>query len=119
MLVGYRELIIFPKPSIVIPPFLLVKSSFQGKAGLAIVLLIQRPGLVHQNTSGKTSLSPALSGTFLEAECCNPSIGRYQNLKLSKFHFLFWLQQIQTETIISLKQSGNYTQAFFFQIRII
>ena len=36
----------------------------------------------------------------------NPSISMYQKLKLQFHHFFFWLQQIQAETFIPLKQSG-------------
>ena len=46
--VGYSELIIFPiklHSNLVIPPFLVVKGSFQGMAGLLNFVLIQKLGL--------------------------------------------------------------------------
>ena len=46
----------------VTPPFLVVKGSFQGMAGLLSFALIQRPGLAQQIKKGK--ISPSLSGTF-------------------------------------------------------
>ena len=53
---------------------------------------------------------------FLDAECSNPLIAKVKNWNFAISPLFFWLQQTQTETFISLKQSGNYTQTFFFKL---
>ena len=69
----------------VIPPFLVVKGSFQGMAGLLNFALIQRPGLAKQNKKGKNTTITSTFCDVLEAECSNPSIGRCQKWKLCNF----------------------------------
>ena len=55
-------------------------------ARLPNFVLIQRPGLAQQSKKGKkSSLWLALSGIFLQAECSNPLIDRYQKLKFWNF----------------------------------
>ena len=61
----------------VIPPFLVVKGSFQGTAGLLNFALIQRPGLAQQNKKGK--IPPALSGTFWRLNVATPQLAGVKN----------------------------------------
>ena len=63
----------------VIPPFLVVKGSFQGMAGLLIFALIQRPGLAQQNKQGKIPPPPALSGTFWRLNVAIPQLAGIKN----------------------------------------
>ena len=63
----------------VIPPFLVVKGSFQGTAGLLNFVLIQRPGLAQQNKKGKIPPSPALSGTFWRLNVATPQLAGVKN----------------------------------------
>ena len=63
----------------VVPPFLVVKGSFQGMAGLLNFALIKRPGLAQQNKKGKTPPSPALSGTFWRLNVATPQLAGVKN----------------------------------------
>ena len=63
----------------VIPPFLVVKGSFQGMAGLLNFALIQRPGLAQQNKKGEIPPSPALSGTFWRLNVATPQLAGVNN----------------------------------------
>ena len=63
----------------VIPPFLVVKGSFQDMAGLLNFALIQRPGLAQQNKKGKIPPSPALSGTFWKLSVATPELAGVKN----------------------------------------
>ena len=64
----------------VIPPFLVVKGSFQGMAGLLNFALIQRLGLAQQNKKGKKTISsPALSETFWRLNVATPKLAGVKN----------------------------------------
>ena len=63
----------------VIPPFLVVKGSFQGMARPLNFALIQRPGLAQQNKKGKIPPSPALSGTFWRLNVATPQLACVKN----------------------------------------
>ena len=63
----------------VIPPFLVVKGSFQGMAGLLNFALIQIPALAQQNKKGKIPPSPALSGTFWRLNVATPQFSGVTN----------------------------------------
>ena len=62
-----------------IPPFLVLKGSFQGMAGLLNFVLIQSPGLAYQNKQGKIPPSPALSGTFWRLNVATPQLAGIKN----------------------------------------
>ena len=63
----------------VIPPFLVVKSSFQVMAGLLNFALIQRPGLAQQNKKGKIPPSTALSRTLWRLNVATPQLAGVKN----------------------------------------
>ena len=63
----------------VIPPFLVVKGSFQGMAGLLHFALIQRPGLAQQTKQGKLPPLPALSGSFWRLNVITPQLAGVEN----------------------------------------
>ena len=63
----------------VIPPFLVVKGSFQGMAGLLSFALIQRPGLAQQIKKGKIPSSLSLSGTFWRLNVATPQLAGVKN----------------------------------------
>ena len=73
----------FPYSSVVIPPVLVVKSSFQDKAGLPNFVVGQNQGLAEPKKKQKNTNTTVTSAfcDFVEAECSNPSIGRYQKFK--------------------------------------
>ena len=104
---------------IVIPPFVVVKSSFNGMAWLQNFISIQRPGVPQQNKYGKKTTVTSTFWDFLEAECSNTSIDKYLKMKILKLHHFFFCLLQTKQTFISLKQSGNCTHIFFLQSRII
>ena len=84
-------------------------------AGLPNFVFVQRPGLAQQNKYGKNITIINTFWDFLEAECSNQPLNwQVSKIETLQFHqFFFWLQQTQTETFVTLEQSGNYTQTFF------
>ena len=84
-----------------IPPFLMVKGSFQDMTGLLNFALIQRSGLAKQNKKRKNTTNTSTFLDVLEAECSNPSIGRCQKFKLLQF------------ALLHLAPANTHTETYF------
>ena len=105
--------------STVILPFLVVKGSFQGMAGLLTFVLIRRPGLAQQHKRRKHHCHQHFIGLFLRLTVATPQLAGIKNGNFAISPLLLLASANTHRNIYFFETIRKLHRNIFLQIRMM